>query len=156
MATIELILTSKKLLITHAKGEFNRKLAFEIEFPRRESLASADGERVLEGYIEFGENVGTLDQPTITYTPPWEDDGELNPASISFYAFLPSTDFYHLATLSENAQIFLYINTKPLDGPIQYGVDPDGYEKVWHTEMERRVVVESFELRVFYSGAEAT
>jgi hypothetical protein len=105
-------------------------------------------------YVEFGDGAGKFEKPLMTYVGPQDEEGAFNQASFSFYAFLPREDFQNLVSLGHDAQVILYIRTEDLDGPIQFGSDIDGYEKIWKTEMGTRVAAESFELLIIYSGAE--
>jgi len=153
MSVLHLVLVKKQLTIQFEEGDFKRKLSFEIEYPRRERFRSSSGEEILEGYVEFGDGSGKFEKPLMTYIGPQIEEGALNQASFSFYAFLPKEDFQNLVSLGHDAQVILYIRTEDLDGPIQFGSDIDGYEKIWKTEMGTRVAAESFELLIIYSGA---
>jgi hypothetical protein len=122
--------------------------------PKREQLLTSTDEDVKQSYIEFTENSPRHPKPQLHFISTWKDSvtDETNPASISFYADLTLDLFKLVVELDSTATLLLHINTEGLVGPIQYGNDPDGYEKIWDLQKENPVQAESFELDINYAS----
>ena len=146
MSIIALRLTKRTVLISVKNAVYAQKISYHATFPEYQTLTTADGIAVCEGYVEFLCESPIYETETLHFIGEISDPdgGKKLPPSISFYALLPQNLFIRLRDMESDLSIELRLSIHQMN-PMKYG-DSMGEHTIWDTELGNPVKVDSYEI----------
>lgn len=150
MSSIQFQLHDKALRAEWGNGQLVQRVTFRLQLANGESLITAEGAPITNGFVEFSSELPRFDAPILRFVPEHTDPdtGKITGPTASFYAVISGGLADKLLAAPPEARIELNVSTE-LMGAIQFN-DSLGFQKKWDTAASVQVPVQFFGINIVY------